>query len=76
MVRAFQSSAAPRRGCRLVEVGDLTQQLASMTERHPNVVEVLIREIRQDGKANVILGKPLRALTETQLLQPISYLTA
>jgi hypothetical protein len=45
-----------------------------MTERHPNVLEVLIREIRQDGKADVVLGKSLRVLTETQLLQPISYL--
>ena len=34
-----------RRGCRLAELGDLTEQLASMTERHPNVLVVLIRKI-------------------------------
>jgi hypothetical protein len=28
----------------------VTQQLASMTERHPNFLEVLIGEIGQDGK--------------------------
>jgi hypothetical protein len=43
-----------------------------MTERHPNVLEVLIREIGQDGKADVVLGKSLRVLPETELLQPIS----
>ena len=42
------------------------EQLASMTERHPNVLEVLIREIRQDGKADVVLGKSLRVLPETE----------
>jgi hypothetical protein len=57
-----------RRGCHLVEVGDLTQQLASVTERHPNVLEVLIRQIRQDGKADVVFGKALRVLPETELL--------
>ena len=49
-----------------------TQQLASMTERHPNVLEVLIREIRQDGKADVVLGKALCVLSEAELLQPVS----
>ena len=43
-----------------------------MSERHPNVLEVLIREIRQDGKADVVLDKSLRVLSETELLQPIS----
>ena len=42
-----------------------------MTERHPNVLEVLIREIRQDGKADVVLGKALRVLPETELLKPV-----
>ena len=35
------------------------EQLASMTERHPDVFKVLIREIGEDGKADVFLGKAL-----------------
>jgi hypothetical protein len=33
---------------------------------------VLIREIGQDGKASVILGKSLRVLPKTKLLKPDS----
>jgi hypothetical protein len=47
------------------EFGYRSQQLASVTERHSNVLEVLIREIRQDGKADVVFGKALRVLPET-----------
>jgi hypothetical protein len=43
-----------------------------MTERHPNVLEVLICEIRQDGKADVVLGKALCVLSEAELRQPVS----
>ena len=50
------------------EFGYRSQQLASVTERHSNVLEVLIREIRQDGKADVVFGKALRVLPETELL--------
>jgi hypothetical protein len=32
----------------------------------------LIRKVRQDGKANIVLGKALRVLPETKLLQPVS----
>jgi hypothetical protein len=35
---------------------------------------VLIREIGQNCKANVVLGKSLSVLSETQLLQPVSNL--
>jgi hypothetical protein len=57
-----QRGSRRRRGCRLAEVRDFTQQLASTTERHPDLFEVLIREIGQDGKADVVLDKPLRVL--------------
>jgi hypothetical protein len=60
-----------RRGCRLTEVGDFTQQLASMTERHPNFFEVLISQIRQDDKTDVIFGKALGVFSEPELLQPV-----
>jgi hypothetical protein len=43
-----------------------------MTERHPDLFKVLIREIGQDGKADIVLGKALRVLPETELLKPIS----
>jgi hypothetical protein len=33
---------------------------------------VLIREIGQDGKADVVLGKALRVLPKTDLLKPVS----
>ena len=41
------------------------QQLPSMTERHPDLFKVLIREIGQDGKTDVGLGKALGILSET-----------
>jgi hypothetical protein len=42
-----------------------------MTERHPDLFKVLIGEIGQDGKADVVLGKALRVLSETELLKPL-----
>jgi TolB-like protein len=47
------------------EFGYRSQQLTSMTERQPYLFKVLIREIGQDGKTDVVLGKPLRMLPET-----------
>jgi hypothetical protein len=35
---------------------------------------VLIRQIWQDDKADVVLGKALRVLPESELLKPIRYL--
>jgi hypothetical protein len=43
-----------------------------MTQRHPDLFEVLIGQIGQDGKADVVLGKSLRVLPETELLKPVS----
>jgi hypothetical protein len=31
-----------------------------------------MREIGQDGKADIVLGKSLRVLPETELLKPVS----
>jgi hypothetical protein len=42
-----------------------------MTERHPDLFKILIGEIGQDGRADVVLGKALRVLTETELLKPL-----
>ena len=44
-----------------------------MTERrYANLFEVLVGQIRQDDKADVVLGKALRVLPETELLKPVS----
>mgnify|MGYP007135469048 CR=1 FL=1 len=45
-----------------------------MTKRHPDLFKVLIGEIGQDGKADVVLGKALGVLPETELLKPVSHL--
>jgi hypothetical protein len=42
-----------------------------MTQRDPDLFKMLIREIGQNRKANVVLGKALRVLPETELLKPI-----
>ena len=53
------------------EFGYRSQQLTPMTERHPDLSKVLIGEIGQDRKADVVLGKALRVLPETELLKPV-----
>jgi len=47
-----------------------------MTEQHPDLFKVLIGEIGQDGKADVVLGKALGVLPQTELLKPVSDLLA
>src|SRR5215831_13793666 len=43
-----------------------------MTERRDaDFFEVLIGQIRQDDKGNVVLGKALRVLPETEFLKPV-----
>ena len=42
-----------------------------MTERHPDLFKVLIGEIGEDRKADVILGKALRMLPETEPFEPV-----
>ena len=42
-----------------------------MTERrNANLFEVLICQIRQDDKANIVLSKALRVLSKIELLKP------
>jgi hypothetical protein len=53
------------------EIGYRSQELTPMTERDTDVLKVLIREIGQDGKADIVLGKALRVLPKTELLKPI-----
>ncbi len=43
-----------------------------MTKRgDPEFLEVLVRQIRQDAKANIVLGKALGVLPETNLVKPV-----
>ena len=39
--------------------------------RHTDLFKVLIGQIRQDDKANVVLGKTLRVLSEAELPKPV-----
>ena len=42
-----------------------------MTERrNADLFEILISQIRQNGKGNVVLGKAVSVLSETKLLEP------
>jgi hypothetical protein len=44
-----------------------------MTKRgDPKFFQVLVCQMRQDTKVDVILGKALRVLPETELLKPVS----
>jgi hypothetical protein len=44
-----------------------------MTKRgDPKFFQVLVCQMRQDTKIDVILGKALRVLPETELLKPVS----
>jgi hypothetical protein len=54
-----QRGSRRRRGAVLPRFAISRSNWPSMTERHPDLFEVLIREIGQDGKADVVLGKPL-----------------
>jgi hypothetical protein len=40
----------------------------SMTQRDPDLFKMLIREIGQNRKADVVLGESLRVLPETEFL--------
>ncbi len=57
---------------RAIELGDRAQQLPPMTQRgHPEFFQVLVRQIGQDGKIDVVLAKALGVLAETELLEPL-----
>ena len=62
--------ATPSRGCS--SAPDQGARMTPMTERRDaNLFKVLIAQIRQNIKGNVILGKALRVLPETRLLKPV-----
>src|SRR5271169_38605 len=42
-----------------------------MAKRHPQFSQVLVCQFRQDAKTNVILGKALSVLPETELFEPV-----
>jgi len=54
------------------EFGNRSKHLTPMTKgRDPEFFQVLICKIGQDCYSDVVLGKALSVLTETQLLKPI-----
>jgi hypothetical protein len=53
------------------EFGYRSEELTPMTERQPDLFKVLIGEIGQDGKADIVLGKALRVLPEAELIKPV-----
>jgi hypothetical protein len=59
-------------GAAATATGYSSQQLTAMTERYPDLFKVLIGEIGKDGKADIVLDKALRVLSETELLYPVS----
>src|SRR5262249_45319187 len=69
--RRWQRGSGRSRARGLAEIGDLAQQLASMTKRHPNFFQILVCEIGQNLKSDIILDKTLSILPETELLKPI-----
>src|SRR5262245_53480923 len=73
MSRGATGAAAPelKLWCAF-EFGDRAQQLAAMAERrNADLFEVLICQISKDGKIDVVLGKAVSVLPETELLKPI-----
>ena len=54
------------------QFGNRAQQKTPVAERRDaNLFEVLICQIRQDDKTNVILGKTPSVLAETEPLEPV-----
>jgi hypothetical protein len=73
---AASSNATPTSGdaqpWMLISAGPRRERMTPMTERRDaNLFKVLIAQIRQNIKGNVILGKALRVLPETRLLKPV-----
>jgi hypothetical protein len=55
-----------------VQIDYRAQQLAAMAKRrNADLFEVLICQISKDGKIDVVLGKALSVLPETELLEPV-----
>jgi hypothetical protein len=56
----------------VVQIGNRTQELAAMTERHhPDLFEILIVQITQNRKIDVILTKALRILLNAEPFEPV-----
>ena len=42
-----------------------------MPEQHADILEVLIGQVGEDGKVNVVLGKALRVLGHAEFFEPV-----
>ncbi len=50
--------------------GDRVQQLFAMAERDPELLQVLLAEVRQDFEVDIVLGERPCVLRKPQILQP------
>jgi hypothetical protein len=54
-----------------LHAGDRAQHLATMSEEDAEILEILLRQIRNDREVNGILGKALGVLTQSKRSQPL-----
>ena len=57
-----------------IKPGDRAQDFAPITKNHTDVFEVLISQIRKDGKINPVFSKALRVLGHAEFFEPLRYL--
>ena len=50
---------------------DCRENLPPVSERNTNFPEVLICEMTENGNVNLVLGKSLSVLPETELFEPV-----
>ena len=53
------------------ELGDRAQELLAVTEREPELLQVLVGQVRQDLAVNVVLGKDRPVAAEPQPFEPL-----
>jgi hypothetical protein len=56
---------------RCCQVGDRAQHLAAVANHDAELLEVLIRQVRENAQLDPILDKQLRILAQAKVLQPI-----
>ena len=56
----------------LGEFGDQTQNSPTIPQKYADLLEVLVRKIRQDRKINPVFGEAIRIFGQTVQTQPLS----
>jgi hypothetical protein len=65
-----------RDGCRCgnrgtAEIADRAQHFASITEQDPQLLQVLIRQVRKDAQVNAIFDETLGVLGHAEFFEPV-----